>query len=67
MCKRRNKQRLETVLYFLFLIDRIDDILFQIITAIMHVYNAIIATMHLVIIINDSKVKRDRWEKFGIH
>ena len=67
MCKRRNKQRLETVLYFLFLIDRIDDILFQIITAIMHVYNAIIATMHLVIIINDSNVKRDRWEKFGIH
>ena len=67
MCKRRNKQRLKTVLYFLFLIDRIDDILFQIITATMHVYNAIIATMHLVIIINDSTVKRDRWEKFGIH
>ena len=67
MCKRRNKQRIKIILYFLFLIGLIDDILFQIIIATMHVYNAIIGTMHLMIIINDSNVKRNRWETFGIH
>ena len=61
MCKKRNKQRLKVVLHFLFLIDLIDDILFQTIIPTMHLSNAIIATMHLVIIINDSNVKRDRW------
>ena len=57
MCKKRNKHRLKVVLHFLFLIDLIDDILFQTIIPTMHLSNAIIATMHLVIIINDSNVK----------